>query len=640
MRWAVLSAALALSGCLSDPKTEAPPERGGPAPVAALPELKIAVAYSPKLIAVEALQAMLPGAQFVPVAAAMDPVDLRARLANLAPDLVVLLDGAPDFALGVGTRAIMTDVPYEDLNGDGTPGTRVARLSGAPALIAGRLRPRAPAAGTLACVAGNVDPRVHWEARLLTEWFAELGYTVSPARDPAARLLAEPGTATPLSILDGEAIAGLRCSFSEGWEAPARHNNEMFEHVVEAHRRLPNSTLHGLMVEARARFLTSHPELREALADLLATRHAADNPELLTFLGWQATGSPFASIPAVGAPALPFRRPDTAVLTHPSVIRRWEITYDLKDDEAMPVLKLLFEVLPQHRTSARLIVEQNGEVLYRIEAGAETRYAAPEPLCLGGRSTGTRLAGRFLLPLRERTRSEVVVRLDREGPDSDGLMKLLPGSAVEIWKHDYAGKNPAARLAAAPPEGGLTRRAAAAARPVQTIHGIVSAARHAGTRYHLVDLSGVVNRVPGEVGVGQGSFATWFPGDRAEHRRVPFRIDKKVLVAAGGGENAFVLTGLNLEVKKVHLLVWGYEFPAATVPIEMGFSDGESRSVSLPLQEWTRAEPPPAFDFKNTAAFDHASIYHEVLEVPRRSELIRLESREGAFGLVAITLEE
>jgi hypothetical protein len=43
---------------------------------------------------------------------------------------------------------------------------------------------------------------------------------------------------------------------------------------------------------------------------------------------------------------------------------------------------------------------------------------------------------------------------------------------------------------------------------------------------------------------------------------------------------------------------------------------------------------------KNSAAFSHASIYHEAIDVPRRAKLTGIESTGGAFGLVALTLEE
>ena len=91
---------------------------------------------------------------------------------------------------------------------------------------------------------------------------------------------------------------------------------------------------------------------------------------------------------------------------------------------------------------------------------------------------------------------------------------------------------------------------------------------------------------------------------------------------------------------KLHVPVFGYEWPKAQVPLVLRFADGEDRRVSLTLQEWTRAEPAPAFDFAGSGGFEHASIYHEVIDVPRTEKITGIESLDGRFGIVAITLEE
>lgn len=619
-------ALLLTAGCFGggdDPEPFKPAE-GKPLAVRA------AVAYSPKLIQPEQLQDLLPDATWVPVFSSMDPLDLRARLAAGAPELIVLLDGAPKFTIRAGSGVLQTDAPYEDLNADGTPGTPVTRLFGGLASIRDRLSGRAAAPGHAALLFSG-DVRVHTEALLLTDWLTELGYRVDAQRTAETSILVEPGSLTPLAVLDGEVVAGLSCGFRGGWEIPSRHNNEMLEHLVAAHRRRPAATLHRMLVEARAAYIAGHDGLAARIAEALRTGRADGDVELVTALAWEAFGDPTVGPTAAGAPAPPFRRPPQATLAHAPLLGSWSTHVQLTDDEALPILRLAFDTPADHRDRARLLVEQNGEVLYRISAGAETRHSAPEAVCLGGYVAGRAYRGRFLLPLRQHTESKITIRLEEGEERAGAMVQLSAGSAVEIWPFSY--KPPVSR-ASPPGEIGMVRDAVDRGDGPTAARAAVTASRHGGTAFHLVDLSGAVTRPRGELSVTRGAFSTWFDGDRVEHLRVPFRIEPKVLAAP------FELSGPGVAASKLHLLVFGYDWPKAQVPLILRFADGDDRRVSLTLQEWTRAEPPPAFDFENAGGFAHASIYHETIDVPRVEKLVGIEAPEGRFGLVAVTLEE
>lgn len=626
-------ALLLLGGCLAGggdaPKPFTPPE-GKPV------TLRTAVAYSPALIQPEQLGDLLPEATWVPVYGSMDPLDLRARLAAGAPELIVLLDGAPKFTVRAGVGLLQTDAPYEDLNGDGTPGTPVTRLYGGIASIRDRLSGRVGVPGQAALLFTG-DVRVHTEALLLTDWLSELGYTVSLQRSNETSVLAEPGGLTPLALLDGEAVAGLSCGFRGGWDIPSRYNNEMLEHVVAAHRRKPSATLQQMMVEARAAYMRNHDGLAARMAEALRTGRADADGDLVTALAWEAFGDPTAVAAPAGPPAPPFRRPPPSTLAHSLLLGMWDVPLSLNDDEAIPVLRLAFETAVDHRERARLVVEQNGEVLYRISAGAESRHGSPEAVCLGGYVAGGKYRGRFLLPLRGHTDGRVTVRLDEGEERAGAMVELTEGTAVDVWPFAFRPTTPRAEP---PGEIGLERESASWHVAPEVVRSAVAASRYAGTAYHLVDLSGAVNRPCDALGVTRGSFASWFGADRVEHDRVPFRIEPKVLLSGNGTENVFVLEGPGVAARRLHVLVFGYEWPKAQVPLVLRFADGEDRRVSLTLQEWTRAEPPPAFDFDNGGGFAHASIYHETIDVPRTEKITGIEGIEGRFGIVAITLEE
>jgi hypothetical protein len=630
---AFLLAPLAAAGCLFGGGSER--DASGGTPSAAAARLRCAVAYLPRRTPPDALKEFLPGASWIAAPEAMEPLELRARLAAVAPEAVVLLEGVPRFTLRIGERPLLSDAPYEDLDGDGRPETPVVRIGGPAETVRATLERRA-APSTVAALVGRLDPRVHAEARLLTEWLAGLGYTVSTSRPSGPGWAVEPGAFLPLVWADREPVAGLRCWFTEGWEIPARYNNEMVERLLDAHRRRPDATLAQLLVEARGEFLRGHPAEAERLAELLRGSRVPESAELRAGLAWEAFGPPDLALLPCGPAALPFRRPETATLAQSPLLGSWSFPLDLADDEELPVLRLHFETPPDQRDGTYLIVEQSGEQLYRIACGALTRRSGRDPLDLGGYVCGNRYRGRFLLPLREHSRSTVVVRVEGGAGDRPGFVRLQAGSAVEIWKFG-AVADPVAR----PPEsGGTTRESASAAAQPRLVRGTVAVARAGASRFLLVDLSGLLNRPYHALEVGTGSFASWFEGERVEHRKVPFRVERKVLVSPNDTQCVFAVEGLSHQVRRIHLLVWGYGYPKALVPLVLRFEDGNDREVTLALQEWTQADPPPAFDFNHSAGYAHASIYHETIDVPRDAKLVGIESREGQFGLVAMTLEE
>lgn len=627
-RASLLCAALLAAGCFGGESQPDPPEKIRRA-------VSVVVAYAPQRTDPESLKDLLPGARWVPTRRVMEPIDLRAIIGASAPEIVILLDGAPRFTLFVGGQRIMTDAPYADLNGDGLSDTAVTRISGAHQDVRRQLAGRAKAP-TRAAVLTPIDPRVHVEALSVAERLGDVGYTVSFRTTAEDDVVVRPGSAMPLAILDGGAIAGLTCAHPLGWQIPARFANEMFEHLIAAHRDTPRASIHRLLADARARYVRAHPGLAAKLRGLARRGRADADPHLLATTAWGGFGDPHAALPPVGE-AVPIVRA-AALLDRSAMLGRWTTEFEIFDDEETPVLSLRFETLANYRATARLIVTQNGEELYRLDAGAETNYRSPEPVCLGGHLDGTRYRGHFLLPLRRRTQNKL--RITMEGDTLSAAILLLPGSAVQAWKYTFERESGTKLLARAPDKGGLTRTAPPPGDPPEIVRGTITLSQHKDSAYHLVNLDAVANRPPDQLRVGEGSFVGWFEGDLVEHRGVPFRIGRKVLVSSNDTDNVFELDGFDLPAKRIHLLVWGYGYPSAHVPLVVRFDDRSTRTLSLPLQEWTQAIPAPAFDFKNSAGYAHASIYHEILDVRRYLEIKKIESHTGAFGVVAVTLED
>jgi len=599
----------------------------------------------------------------------------------------------PTWHVRLGHMNCTTDSFYTDLDGDGIPETAVSRILGTAELMVRQMEGKKDY-GSRASILCSEDTRIHLETRAFAKQLSRLGYTVEICGTRSDQALTESDlivhfghggptgisnrfgqtfvsagtmpalTRSPIVFVDGCGTLPvnsplLRAFFEQGAIAyvgstetvqgmiPARFTNEIVEHFLRIVERQPGDTLAHVLMAARAAYVRGHPGLAEKLRTLAFTGMIdVDGDEaidLLTAAEWVYYGDPRAVLRSVGEPK---------ELCHETVrlsesvqldkgTRSWRCSFPGKPDNGQAVLTLYADIPLPERADFRLSVRQNQKRLADLDSHSDTRYQIIGRDCRGGYASGMTYRARFLVPLEGSVeKQDLEVRLE-----SGTTACLTPETTIDVWRADFE-KRIGLRQA---PDLAIPRQVGRpmAREPVK-VTGLAKLYPTDRPGYFWVDLSLLFNRPHNSVEVGGGdnaSFRTWFAEDVVTEDGIPFHIRRKgndVLVSANNTQNVFEIRGLERSARRLHFLLWGYNYPRQPARLEIGFKDGSSQALDLSLSEWTRGEPPIAFDFENTIpVFRHAAIAHQVVDVHSpQQEIVSISSGSGTYGLIAITFEK
>jgi len=599
----------------------------------------------------------------------------------------------PTWHVRLGHRNCTTDSFYADLDVDGIPETAVCRIVGTPELMVRQIEGKKDY-GSRAAILCSEDTRIHLETRAFTKQLCRLGYAVEVCGTRSEAALAESDviihfghgspsaisnrfgqifvsagtmpalTRSPVVFVDGCGTLPvdsplLRAFLEQGTIAyvgstetvqgmnPARFTNEVVEHFLRVIDGQPECTLAHALTAARAAYVKGHAGLADQLRMLVTTGmidvEGEDALDLLTVAEWVYYGDPRAVLPDVGQPRGlchdTFHLSDSVLLDQEN--RSWRCSFPGQPDNGQAVLALYADIPLSERADFRLSVRQNHQRIADLDGRHDTIYQILGRDCRGGYAHGETYRARFLVPLEGSVgKQELEVCLE-----SGTTACLTPETAVDVWPADFEKRTGLRRT----PDLALLQQGA---RPVarEPVKATGLARVHPADQpgYFWIDVSSLFNRPHDSVQVGGGdnaSFQTWFAEDTVSTDGVPFQVRRKgndVLVSANNTQNVFEIKGLERSVRRLHFLLWGYGNPRQPARLEIGFKDGSSQAVNLPLSEWTQAEAPVAFDFENTVpVFRHAAVNHRSVQIedPAR-EIVSISSASGTYGLIAMTLEE
>jgi hypothetical protein len=599
----------------------------------------------------------------------------------------------PTWHVRLGPMNCTTDSFYADLDDDGIPETAVCRILGTPDLMVRQIEGKKDY-GRKAAILCSEDTRIHLETRAFARQLSRLGYAVdicgvrSDAALAGSDVIVHFGHGSPAGISNrfGETFVSagtvpaltrspivfvdgcgtlpvgsplLRAFLEQGAVAyvgstetvqgmiPARFTNEIVEHFLRIMERQPDCPLAHVLVAARAAYVQGHPGLAEKLRVLagagMVDTGGEEAIDLLTVTEWVYYGDPRAILPGEGKPGELCR--EALGLSEPVRLdegnRSWRCSFVGQPEDGQAVLALYADIPLSEAASFRLSVRQNQKRIADLDSHNDTRYQNLGQDCRGGYASGATYRARFLVPVDGSAgKQDLEVRLE-----SGFSVCLTPGTAIDVWPADFE-----KRIGLKHAPDFATLRQARRPEGQKPVRAVGEAKLHPADRsgFLSVDLSSLFNRPHQLVQVGGGdnaSFKTWFPDEGVSADGIPFRVRRDgndVLVSGNNTQNVFEIKGFERSARRLHFLLWGYNNPRQPASLEIGFKDGSSQAFNVPLSEWTRGEPPVAFDFENTIpVFRHAAIAHQTVEVDSpNKEIVRISSASGTYGLIAVTFEE
>ena len=104
--------------------------------------------------------------------------------------------------------------------------------------------------------------------------------------------------------------------------------------------------------------------------------------------------------------------------------------FELESIDGQPILFLRADWLNSVSSSLDVQIEQNGQVIHKLQGNADIIYQHIEDICVGGYVDGDMYHAFWLLPLqREEGQNDFRVELISQ----KGALTILPESAIEIW---------------------------------------------------------------------------------------------------------------------------------------------------------------------------------------------------------------
>lgn len=376
-----------------------------------------------------------------------------------------------------------TDSFYADLDSDGLPEVVVTRVLGNPEAMQRQLSETTQVAGPETSILCSEDTRIHLETQRFLDVLTQQGHQVAvlgrggAEHLPQSDLIIHFGHGTPkslsnrfgedfvtakgmptlphypIAIVDGCATtppgsALLRAFLNNGCRAylgstatvagmtPARYTNQLVMHFLDTYQTHPEWPVAKLLAVARAEY-ANVTNLCEALLELerIGTLRQLDGEigtHLMTFLEWHAYGAPFARLHQGEAKPVFAKHP---LVKSPMSLQAGEknaikATFELDSIDGQPILFLRADWLNSISSSLDVQIEQNGQVIHKLQGNADIIYQHIEDICVGGYVDGDMYHAFWLLPLqREEGQNDLRVELISQ----KGALTILPESAIEIW---------------------------------------------------------------------------------------------------------------------------------------------------------------------------------------------------------------
>ena len=389
----------------------------------------------------------------------------------------------PMWEIGLAKLRLHTDSFYADLDSDGLPEVVVTRILGNAEAMIQQLSDNADVAGPDATIMCSEDTRIHLETQQFLDALTQQGHQVKvigrkkDGQLPNSDLIIHFGhgspqglsnrfgenfitaksmpqlTQHPIAIINGCATTPpgselLRAFLNNGCRTylgntasvpgmiPARYTNQLVMCFLNAYKANPDWHVGKLFTKARAEYAKIN-RLSNLLLELeqVETVHQFEGDlrtHLLTFLEWNAYGSPFSRFHQGMAHAVFAKHPlvEQAVSLKAQGQDTVESTFNITSEDGQPILFLQADWLNSVSSSLELRVKQNGQTIHELQGDTHIIFQHIENICVGGYVDGDMYRAYWLLPLdRKEGENHLKVELASEGIE----IQILPESMIEIW---------------------------------------------------------------------------------------------------------------------------------------------------------------------------------------------------------------
>lgn len=389
----------------------------------------------------------------------------------------------PMWEIGLGKLRLHTDSFYADLDGDGLPEVVVTRILGDAEAMTQQLSDADELAGPAATIMCSEDTRIHLETQLFLDALTQQGHQVEvigrkkDGQLSTSDLIIHFGhgspkglsnrfgenfitvksmpqlTRHPIAIINGCATTPpgselLRAFLNNGCRTylgntatvpgmiPARYTNQLIMCFLNAYKACPDWSVVKMFTKARAEYAKIN-RLSNILLELeqieTVKQFEGDlRTHLLTFLEWNAYGSPFSRFHQGMAHSVFVKHPlvDHAVSLNGQSQNVVESTFNITSEDGQPILFLQANWLNSVSSSVELRVKQNGHTIHELRGDTHIIFQHIENICVGGYVDGDMYRAYWLLPLAKR---EGVNHLRVELASEDIAIQIMPESMIEIW---------------------------------------------------------------------------------------------------------------------------------------------------------------------------------------------------------------
>lgn len=393
----------------------------------------------------------------------------------------------PMWEIGLGQLQFHTDSFYADLDSDGLPEVAVTRILGNPEAMIQQMDDTTEITGPDATIMCSEDTRIHLETQQFMDALTQQGHQVEvigrkkDGKLPNSDLIIHFGHGSPnglsnrfgenfitakgmpqlprnpIAFINGCATTPpgselLRAFLNNGCctylgntatvpgMIPARYTNQLIMCFLNAYRANPDEVVVKLFTTARAEYAQIN-NLSKVLLKLekkeTLHRFRGDNStHLLTFLEWNAYGSPFSRLHQGAGHSVFSKYPliddssDNGVYLKVPDQSGIESSFNIADEDGQPILFLQADWLNSVSSSIELQVEQNGQTIHQLKGDTHIIFQHIENICVGGYVDGKMYRAYWLLPL-ERTVGENLLHIELVGKGTE--LQISPESMIQIW---------------------------------------------------------------------------------------------------------------------------------------------------------------------------------------------------------------
>ena len=393
----------------------------------------------------------------------------------------------PMWEIGLAKLRFHTDSFYADLDRDGLPEVAVTRILGNPEAMIQQMTDTTEIAGPDATIMCSEDTRIHLETQQFMDALTQQGHQVDvigrkkDGKLPNSDIIIHFGhgspnglsnrfgenfitaksmpqlTRNPVAIINGCATTPpgselLRAFLNNGCctylgntatvpgMIPARYTNQLVMCFLNAYKSNPDESVVKLFTAARAKYAHIN-NLSKVLLKLekkeTLHRFSGDmRTHLLTFLEWNAYGSPFSRLHQGTGHSVFSKYPlidhssDNGVYLKAPDQSDIESNFNITDADGQPILFLQADWLNSVSSSIELQVKQNGQTIHQLKGDTHIIFQHIENICVGGYVDGKMYRAYWLLPL-ERTVGENLLRIELVGKGTE--LQISPESMIQIW---------------------------------------------------------------------------------------------------------------------------------------------------------------------------------------------------------------